>query len=154
MLKPKAKVNLKLPKKYLYKPKKIVKLKQKEFLRYISRYPKAIKIGSHKLPVYYYQSEGEAISLSGDDKMFEDGPLYGCFIGFPFPKILIDGRYIHNPNHPIMTILHECIEAINDIYGLDFTEQTIRCLEVAIYGLLNDNPRFFKLLGESVGVRG
>jgi hypothetical protein len=151
MSKPKPKVNLKLPKKYLFKPKKIVKLKQREFLKYIGQYPKVIKIGNHKLPVHYYQSEGEAISLMGDEKLFEDGPLYGCFSGFPFPKILIDGRYIHNPNHPIMTILHECIEAINDIYGLGFTEQTIRCLEVAIYGLLADNPRLLRLLKESCG---
>jgi len=154
MPKPKLEVNLKLLKKYISRPKKIVKLKPKEFSRHIGKYPKVIQIGSHKIPVYYYQSEGEAMALSGDSKIFEEGPLYGCFLGFPFPKILIDGRYIHNPNHPLMTLLHECIEAINDIYGLGFTEQTIRCLESAFYGLLHDNPRFLKLLGESMGVRG
>lgn len=112
--------------------------------------PEFIRIASHKLPVYYYKSETEAVSLANDKDLFEDGRLYGAFIGFPIPKILIDGRFENNPNHPTMTLLHECLEAINELYGLELTEQDIRCLELAFYGLLKDNPKFFQALKKSV----
>ena len=128
------------------KSSKILKFLPKEK----KRWPTSITLGSHKLPVFYYKSEAEAESLAEDTKLFEDGRFYGAFIGFPKPKILIDGRFEHNPNHPVMTLLHECLEAISQLYGLELTEQDIRCLELALYGLLKDNPKFFDALKNSV----
>jgi hypothetical protein len=112
--------------------------------------PNSIKIGSHTIPVHYYKSETEAVSLANDKGLFDDGQLFGVFISFPIPKILIDGRFESNPNHPTMTLLHECLEAISELYGLELTEQDIRCLELALHGLLKDNPKFFHALKKSV----
>lgn len=113
-------------------------------------YPNFIKIGSHKLPVHYYQSNEEAEILAKDRDLFKDGHLYGAFISFPLPMIIIDGRFENNPNHPVMTLLHESVEAINQLYGLELTEQDVRCLELALYSLLKDNKSFFNALKKVV----
>lgn len=102
------------------------------------------------MPVHYYQSEGEAEVLAKDKDLFKEGHLYGAFISFPSPMILIDGRFESNPNHPVMTLLHESLEAISQLYGLELTEQDIRCLELALYGLLKDNRTFFNALKKAV----
>jgi hypothetical protein len=49
-----------------------------------------------------------------------------------------------------MTLLHESIEAINELYGLELTEQDIRCLELALFGLLKDNKAFFNALKKAI----
>ncbi|NBO99814.1 MAG: hypothetical protein EBU90_06760 [Proteobacteria bacterium] len=113
-------------------------------------YPSFIKLGSHLIPVNYYLSEPEAIAISKDRELFKEGQLYGAFISYPRPMILIDGRFENNPNHPVMTLLHECIEAMNELYGLELTEQDIRCLELGLYGLLKDNKMFFNALKKSI----
>lgn len=113
-------------------------------------YPSFIKIGSHILPVNYYMSEQEAIALTKDRDLFKEGRLFGAFISYPQPMIIIDGRFECNPNHPVMTLLHESIEAINEVYGLELTEQDIRCLELALYGLLKDNKAFFNALRKAI----
>lgn len=113
-------------------------------------YPSYIKLGSHILPVNYYMSEQEAIAITKDRELFKEGQLYGAFISYPHPMIIIDGRFESNPNHPTMTLLHESIEAINELYGLELTEQDIRCLELALYGLLKDNKAFFNALKKAI----
>ncbi len=113
-------------------------------------YPSYIKLGSHILPVNYYMSEQEAIAITKDRELFKEGQLYGAFISYPHPMIIIDGRFESNPNHPTMTLLHESIEAINELYGLELTEQDIRCLELALFGLLKDNKAFFNALKKAI----
>lgn len=113
-------------------------------------YPSYIKIGSHVLPVNYYMSEQEAIAFTKDRELFKEGQLYGAFISYPHPMIIIDGRFESNPNHPTMTLLHESIEAINELYGLELTEQDIRCLELALFGLLKENKAFFNALKKAI----
>ena len=60
----------------------------------------------------------------------DEAELFGYFDHHPTAKIAVDrglpGR------HKAGTILHEVLEAISAVYGLDLTEAQIRCLEASL----------------------
>ena len=77
--------------------------------------------------------------------------LFGCFEFHPEPKIYIDSTL--PPRYKAATALHEILEAISSIYGLDLSESQIRTLEASLAGIAFRQPdvtlRWLKLLGGS-----
>lgn len=69
---------------------------------------------------------------------FEDDDQFGCYSSFPKPTITleenIDGVVYFS------TLVHELIEFINDVYGMELKEKDIRILEISILQLISSNP--------------
>ena len=77
-------------------------------------------------------------------------------IDVPISIALLDertmGEYHHSPSPVIkinhkssgivkdMTIFHEVLEAITELYGLNFSERDIRTLEMSLCQFVKDNP--------------
>ena len=79
----------------------------------------------------------------------EEG-LFGSFEFHPQPEIHIDSSL--PPRYKAATALHEVLEAISAIYGLDLSEAQIRTLEATLAGIALRQPDvvlgWLKLLGE------
>ncbi len=45
-----------------------------------------------------------------------------------------------------LTILHETLHAISDMYNLEWSERDVRTLEQTLAALVHDNPALFKAL--------
>ena len=45
-----------------------------------------------------------------------------------------------------MTILHEVLHAISEMYNLEWSERDVRTVEQALAALVHDNPALFKAL--------
>jgi hypothetical protein len=42
------------------------------------------------------------------------------------------------------TVVHECLHAISNMYGLELSENQVRVLESAVISLVDNNPDLFK----------
>jgi len=69
----------------------------------------------------------------------QDTDIFGEYKAFPSPVILIDERL--SPKMEYLTIVHEIIEAICDIYDLPLDECHIRVLEMSIGQIVKENPK-------------
>ena len=64
---------------------------------------------------------------------------FGYFESYPKPKI---GLHIDmSPLYMAATGLHEVLEAISGIYGLDLSEGQVRTLETAMVEIVRSNPK-------------
>lgn len=72
-------------------------------------------------------------------KKMDEGD-FGEFYFFPYPCIHIN----HSLNEEVQTstILHEVIEMVSDIYGLNLEESQVRTLEVSLMSVFFQNPWF------------
>ena len=76
----------------------------------------------------------------------EEG-CFGYFQSHPDPQIAIHDQL--SPLYTAATGLHEVLEAISAIYGLELTEGQVRTLETALVDIVKRNPR---LCGEWLGM--
>jgi hypothetical protein len=79
--------------------------------------------------------------------------FFGEFTLFPYPVIRVneglEGVMLTS------TILHEVLEMVSSVHGLNLKESEIRTLEVSLMGLFHQNPWFAKRLLEPItAVRG
>lgn len=74
--------------------------------------------------------------------------FFGEFTFFPYPEIKVneglEGVMLTS------TILHEVLEMVSSMHGLNLKESEIRTLEVSLMGLLHQNPWFAKRLLEPI----
>ena len=90
--------------------------------------PEFLKIGPCVVPVIY-----KDLSTNTDI-------VFGDYKRFPTPVIQINPNL--EPAEKASTKLHEALHAISGFYGLRLNEQAVRTLEMALVGLLRENPRF------------
>ena len=64
---------------------------------------------------------------------------WGEFWCLPAPKIYINKDLPRDVK--ALTILHEVLECITEIYGLSLSEGTIRTLEMSIASVVQENPK-------------
>ena len=69
---------------------------------------------------------------------------FGQFFFYPYPEIQVSKKL--NDEILTSTILHETIEMISDIYGLNLEESQIRTLEVSLMAVFFQNPWFVSRL--------
>lgn len=55
-----------------------------------------------------------------------------------------------SPKVSALTLLHECLHAISDVYKADLTEHQIECLENGLGEVIVRNPQLFMFLRESL----
>jgi len=65
---------------------------------------------------------------------------FGQFFFYPYPEIQVSKKL--NQEVLTSTILHETIEMISDIYGLNLEESQVRTLEVSLMAVFFQNPWF------------
>tara|TARA_Y100001963_G_C6616160_1_gene369407 strand:- start:141 stop:446 length:306 start_codon:yes stop_codon:yes gene_type:complete len=84
-----------------------------------------LQVGPITLPVVF------------EDLTKED--LWGEFWPLPKPQIRVNSTL----SKPIqaLTILHELLECITEVYGLRLSEGDIRTLEIALGSLIKQNPQ-------------
>ena len=78
---------------------------------------------------------------------FEDD-TFGEYKSFPSPVIMIDDRL--SPKIESLTILHEIIEAIIDIYDLPLDECHVRVLEMSLGQIIKNNPDVIKDIFDAI----
>ncbi len=76
----------------------------------------SVRIGYVDVPIYM--------------ENLDEAELFGYFDYHPQAKIGVDREL--PGRHKAGTILHEVLEAISSIYGLDLSEAQIRCLEATL----------------------
>jgi len=69
----------------------------------------------------------------------KDDDCFGYFVSYPKPRIAIHDQL--TPLYTAATGLHEVIEAISAIYGLELTEGQIRTLETALVNVVRSNSK-------------
>jgi len=69
---------------------------------------------------------------------------FGEFSFYPYPEIRIDTGL--KAEIQTSTILHEVMEMISEIYGLNLEESQIRTLEVSLMSVFFRNPWFMERL--------
>jgi hypothetical protein len=70
----------------------------------------------------------------------EGDTLFGCFSHYPKPLICVSKEVLLNDQFQFRsTLLHEIIEAIGTITGLDLTEMQVRVLETSLMGVCLDS---------------
>jgi len=72
---------------------------------------------------------------------------FGWFEYYPSPRIGIDE--LLEPPAAWMTLLHELIHAMSDMYGLELDEGQVRTLEVGLSDAFRANPKL-RLFGEKI----
>lgn len=72
---------------------------------------------------------------------------FGEFKYYPRPSIVIDE--LLEPSSAWMTLLHELLHAVSEMYGLELDEGQIRTLEVALSDAFRSNPKL-RLFGEKI----
>ena len=80
-----------------------------------------IKVGPTVVPVY-------------KDETLEG--LFGCFENYPTQRILVKCQ---SQQQQDMTVLHELLHAVSDMYGLRLSESQVRVLEQVVTQLVADN---------------
>jgi len=90
---------------------------------------KTIEIGGHK------------VSVQLDDNLLTDRGHYGewCYRDL---SIILNKNSGTTVRH--QTLLHEIIEAVNDLNELDLKHPTIQTLAASLYQVLAKNPDIFK----------
>lgn len=69
---------------------------------------------------------------------------FGQFSFYPYPEIQVSNKL--NQEVLTSTILHETMEMISEIYGLNLDESQIRTLEVSLMAIFFQNPWFLDRL--------
>jgi hypothetical protein len=69
---------------------------------------------------------------------------FGQFFFYPYPEIQVSKKL--NQEILTSTILHEVLEMISDIYGLNLEESQVRTLEVSLMAVFFQNPWFVERL--------
>jgi hypothetical protein len=72
---------------------------------------------------------------------------FGEFRYYPTPKIVVD-ELLEDPA-AWMTLFHELLHAVSEMYGLELDEGQIRTLEVALGDAFRGNPEL-RLFGEKI----
>jgi hypothetical protein len=72
---------------------------------------------------------------------------FGEFKYYPRPSIVVDE--LLEPSSAWMTMFHELLHAVSEMYGLELDEGQIRTLEVAISDAFRSNPKL-RLFGEKI----
>lgn len=72
---------------------------------------------------------------------------FGEFKYYPTPKIVVD-ELLDDPA-AWMTLFHELLHAVSELYGLELDEGQIRTLEVALGDAFRANPKL-RLFGEKI----
>lgn len=72
---------------------------------------------------------------------------FGEFKYYPTPKIVVD-ELLDDPT-AWMTLFHELLHAVSEMYGLELDEGQIRTLEVALGDAFRGNPEL-RLFGEKI----
>jgi hypothetical protein len=72
---------------------------------------------------------------------------FGQFFFYPYPEIQVSKKL--NQEILTSTILHEVIEMISDIYGLNLEESQVRTLEVSLMAVFFQNPWFVERLHQA-----
>jgi len=72
-------------------------------------------------------------------KKLEEGE-FGQFYFFPYPEIQVNTSLEEEVK--TSTILHEVIEMVSSIYGLNLEESQVRTLEVSLMAVFFQNPWF------------
>jgi hypothetical protein len=72
---------------------------------------------------------------------------FGEFKYYPRPSIVVDE--LLEPSSAWMTLLHELLHAVSEMYGLELDEGQIRTLEVALSDAFRSNPKL-RLFGEKI----
>lgn len=72
---------------------------------------------------------------------------FGEFKYYPTPKIVVD-ELLDDPA-AWMTLFHELLHAVSEMYGLELDEGQIRTLEVALGDAFRGNPEL-RLFGEKI----
>ena len=67
---------------------------------------------------------------------------WGEFWCLPVPQIRVNQDLPKDLR--ALTILHEVLECITEIYGLGLTEGDIRTLEMSLAGIIRENPEEFR----------
>lgn len=67
----------------------------------------------------------------------EDMGDYGEYTALPHPKVVVNS--IESPGFQL-TLLHELLHAIDDVYDIGLSEQGVRILEQSLGALVRDNP--------------
>ena len=67
---------------------------------------------------------------------------WGEFWCLPTPQIRVNQDLPKDLR--ALTILHEVLECITEIYGLGLTEGDIRTLEMSLAGIIRENPAVFR----------
>lgn len=64
---------------------------------------------------------------------------FGIYESSPKPKITLD----RSTEHPCraMTMVHEFLHAVSDIYDINLTEHEVRLLETGLCQFMRDNPQ-------------
>ena len=69
---------------------------------------------------------------------------FGEFKAFPSPRVMV------NASLPIevqrLTLLHELLHAVSDLYGLNLTETQVRCIEQGL-GQVMSEPDVWEWIG-------
>ena len=80
------------------------------------------------------------VPISLEDLHEDD--CFGYFEAYPEPKI---GLHVDmSPLYMAATGLHEVLEAISAIYGLDLAEAQVRTLETTIVDIVRRNPEYIR----------
>lgn len=72
---------------------------------------------------------------------------FGEFQYYPRPSIVVDE--LLEPSSAWMTLLHELLHAVSEMYGLELDEGQIRTIEVALSDAFRANPKL-RLFGEKI----
>ena len=88
--------------------------------------PKEIKVGGHIYPIVFEDRERESGKVA-----------LGTTNVYSGMKIWIDTK--QDITQQESTLIHEFIEIINSLNGLDLSEHIIRVLETSLYQILKDN---------------
>ena len=75
------------------------------------------------------------------EKPLTDQETWGEFVCFPGPEIHVNEDL--SPKLKALTILHELLECITEVYGLDLKESDIRTLETGLASVVIQNKAVF-----------
>lgn len=77
--------------------------------------------------------------------------LFGTWTQGPVPTITVNSSCTEAIQ--TRTLLHEVLEAINDLHGIGLQEEQICCLETGLADTIGRNPEFFRQLASRLEVR-
>lgn len=109
-------------------------------LRVPSGCPKQVSISGIKVGITYFNEDSEEV-LKNEPK---DEGLFGFYRSFPCPLIGLNvdsiDKSLRDPMDSLKsTVIHEIIEAINDMNQNGLSEKDVRNLEVGLYSALRAN---------------
>lgn len=87
---------------------------------------------------------GHTIAVVYDPNLCRDQGKYGSYQGVA-EKILIDSSM--SASQIRTTLLHEILEALNDLLHLELPHEKLQQIEVGLFAVMEDNPGIFNSIG-------